>query len=68
MAELAFSRTPTFNHVAISVPAGLLDAAGQERLLRFYTDVFGWSEMPTISEPGARLVLRAYAARWGKRG
>jgi hypothetical protein len=61
MAELAFSRPPTFNHIAISVPAGLLDAHGQERLLRFYSEVFGWTEMPTLSDPGARLVLRAYS-------
>ena len=61
MAELAFSRTPSFNHVAMSVPAELLDARGQERLLRFYGEVFGWTEMPTLSEPGARLVLRAWS-------
>ncbi len=58
--EISLSRTPTFNHVAMSVPAGLLDDAGRDDLLRFYGEVFGWTEMPTLTEPGARLVLRAW--------
>ena len=51
---------PTFNHVALSVSADLLDAAGRGALLDFYGDVFGWTEMPTLSADRARLVLRAY--------
>ena len=53
---------PQFNHVAMSVPSSLLDDAGRADLLRFHEEVFGWTEMPTMTEPGRRLVLQAY--RW----
>ena len=52
--------TPTFNHVAMSVPADLLDEAHRGEILRFYDEVFGWTEMPTMTEDRVRLVLRAY--------
>ena len=55
------SRTPTFNHVAMSVPAELLDESGRGDLLRFYEEVFGWTEMPTLTEDRVRLVLRCYS-------
>src|SRR5262245_8977736 len=51
----------TFNHVAISVPASLLGAEGRASLLDFFGEVFGWTEMPTLSEDGRRLVLRAHS-------
>ena len=51
----------TFNHVAISVPAALLDADGRASLLDFFGEVFGWTEMPTLTEDGHRLVLRAHS-------
>lgn len=53
-------RKPRFNHVAMSVPGELLGATGREEILRFYDEVFGWDEMPTLTEEGRRLVLRAY--------
>ena len=53
---------PRFNHVAMSVPSSLLDDQGRADILRFHEEVFGWSEMPTMTEPGRRLVLQAY--RW----
>lgn len=49
------------NHVALSVPADLLDAAGRAELLRFHGEVFGWSEMPTLTVDRERLVLRAHS-------
>ena len=55
------SRRPTFNHVAMSVPAELLDEAGRAELLRFYEEVFGWTEMPTMTEDRVRMVLRCYS-------
>ena len=62
MAEpIHTSRTPTFNHVAMSVPAELLDEASRAELLRFYGEVFGWTEMPTLTEDRVRLVLRCYS-------
>jgi len=54
------SQAPRFNHVALSVPAAALDARGCADLLAFYGEVFGWSEMPTLRDPGKRLVLRAW--------
>ncbi|MFP8873862.1 MAG: hypothetical protein VCB42_04840, partial [Myxococcota bacterium] len=51
----------SFNHVAISVPAELLDEGGRTDLLRFYGDVFGWTEMPSMTRDGELLVLRAYS-------
>ena len=54
-------RMPTFNHVAMSVPADLLDADGRGELLRFYGEVFGWTEMPTMTQDRERLVLRVHS-------
>ena len=40
---------PRFNHIALTLPADALDAAGREAILDFYADVFGWTEMPSSS-------------------
>ena len=53
--------SPRFNHVAMSVPAGLLDDTGRAEILRFHEEVFGWKEMPTMTEPGRRLIMQAYS-------
>ncbi len=53
--------SPRFNHVAMSVPSATLDDAGLAEILGFYDEVFGWKEMPTMTEPGRRLVLQAYS-------
>lgn len=50
-----------FNHVAMSVPAELLDEGGRVEILRFYGEVFGWTEMPTLTQDRQRLVLRAHS-------
>ena len=60
MSGPAPARAPRFNHVALSVPAASLDARGREELLAFYGEVFGWTEMPTLTEDGRRFVLRAW--------
>jgi hypothetical protein len=52
---------PRFNHVAVSVPAGLLDERGRHDLVEFYSEVFGWQEYPTETIDRGRLVLGAYA-------
>ena len=54
------TRMPSLNHVAMSVPAELLDETGRAELLRFYEEVFGWTEMPSLTEDRQRLVLRVY--------
>jgi len=55
------TRMPTFNHVAMSVPAELLREQGRAEILAFYNDVFGWTEMPTLTKDGELFVLRAYS-------
>jgi hypothetical protein len=52
---------PRFNHVALTVPAELLDAAGRADLLRFHGAVFGWTEMPTMTRDRELLVLRCHS-------
>ncbi len=54
------TRAPRFNHVAMSVPAGLLDEQGRHDLVRFYDEVFGWKELPTETVDRKKLVLSAY--------
>ena len=60
MSEPGPARGPRFNHVAMSVAAALIDARGCADLLAFYGEVFGWTEMPTLTEAGKRFVLRAW--------
>jgi hypothetical protein len=52
---------PRFNHVALTVPADLLGAEGRADLLRFHQQVFGWTEMPTMTRDRELLVLRAWS-------
>lgn len=54
------ARPPRFNHVAMSVPAELLRAAGRQEIIAFYSEVFGWEELPTETIDGKQLVLMAY--------
>jgi hypothetical protein len=57
----AGTEIPHFNHVALTVPADALDAAGRADLLRFHEAVFGWTEMPTLTRDRELLVLRAWS-------
>jgi hypothetical protein len=52
---------PRFNHVALTVPADALDGTGRAALLAFYGEVFGWTEMPTMTKDRELLVLRAWS-------
>src|ERR687889_192361 len=40
-----FTKPPRFNHVAMSVPADLLDDEHRKLICEFYGDVFGWDEL-----------------------
>jgi hypothetical protein len=60
----AKKRHPRFNHVAMSLPADALDERGRADIARFYEEVFGWEELPTMTEDRKRLVLMAY--RYGQ--
>ena len=50
-------RAPRFNHVAMSLPSDMLDEANRADITRFYDEVFGWKELPTMTEDRRRLVL-----------
>lgn len=51
---------PRLNHVAMSVPADLLDETNRRDIVSFYSQVFGWQELPTETIDRQRLVLSAY--------
>lgn len=54
------TRPPRFNHVAMSVPADQLDAAGRTEILAFWGGVFGFEELPSETRDREVLVLSAY--------
>jgi hypothetical protein len=54
------TRKPRLNHVAMSLPADLLDAEGRQQIVDFYTDVFGFVELPMLTEDRRRLVLQVH--------
>jgi hypothetical protein len=56
----SFSKPPTFNHVALSLPADDLDEAGRAAIVAFYGDVLGFEEYAELTKDRAQLVLRAH--------
>jgi len=48
---------PRLNHVAISVDPSVLDDEGRSAVLRFFGDVFGWTEGDNTGESGNPLIL-----------
>jgi hypothetical protein len=48
---------PRFNHVAMSLPAELLNEENRRDLCRFWGEVFGFEEMPTMTLDRKRLIL-----------
>lgn len=59
-SQITRPRTPRFNHVAMSLPSELLTPESRAEITRFYRDVFGWEELPQMTEDGHRLVLSCY--------
>jgi hypothetical protein len=51
------SGNPRFNHVAMSVPADLLDEANRKDLCAFWSEVLGFDEMPMMTEDRHRLIF-----------
>ena len=51
---------PRLNHVAMSVPADLLDETNRRDIVAFYSEVFGWQELPTETVDRKQLILSAY--------
>jgi hypothetical protein len=60
MSTLTRPGTPRFNHVAMSMPSELLGADSRALITRFYDEVFGWKEIPQMTDDGRRLVLSCY--------
>ncbi len=56
-----FKGPTRFNHVALSVPADLLDETGRAEMTRFYGEVFGWQEHSTMTEDRKRLVMGVHS-------
>ena len=48
---------PRFNHVAMSMPADLLDETNRTDICRFYKEVFGFDEIDVMTEDRHRLIL-----------
>jgi hypothetical protein len=55
------TRKPRINHVAMSLPADLLDERNRADLVAFYEDVFGFVELPTMTQDRYRLVFQVHA-------
>jgi hypothetical protein len=51
------SGNPRMNHIALSVPASLLDEDHRRDIVGFWHDVLGFDEMPTMTVDGRRLIL-----------
>ena len=60
MTQTTKSRNPRFNHVAMSLSPTLLDEEHRELITHFYDEVFGWKELPMLTEDKHRLVLSCY--------
>ena len=58
------TKAPTLNHVAITMDPALLDDAGRADLLRFFGEVFGWTEGDNTGEAGNPLIL--YTGAFGQ--
>jgi hypothetical protein len=48
---------PRFNHVAMSAPSEFLEGSAAQDLCRFFDEVLGFSELPTMTIPGKRLIF-----------
>ncbi len=48
---------PHFNHVAMSLPADLLDEQNRGDICRFWSEVFGFDEIEVMTEDRRRLIL-----------
>ena len=61
MSLTGFKGPARFNHVAMSVPADLLDAEGRAAIAGFYGEVFGWREHPTMTKDREMLVMGVHS-------
>jgi len=56
-SELFPAGIPRLNHVAMSLPAHRLGAAGRAEILDFYGDCFGWTEIEEQTKDEVILVM-----------
>ena len=57
----ALTSIPRFNHVALTVASEMLSGETGTALKRFYGEVFGWGEMPSMGKEGELIVLRVHS-------
>ncbi|MCZ7531367.1 MAG: hypothetical protein M5U31_14145 [Acidimicrobiia bacterium] len=60
MSSTTPTRHPRFNHVAMSLPADMLDEEHRGLIVDFYGSVFGFEELSTMTRNRERLILSAY--------
>ncbi len=60
MAGPAFTRTPHFNHVAMSLSPALLDEEHRKLRADFYGDVFGFYDLPMMTVDRKRQVFSVH--------
>jgi hypothetical protein len=48
---------PRFNHVAMSLPADMLDVTNRTEVCRFFDEVLGFTEMEVMTEDRRRLIM-----------
>ncbi|MGO9341922.1 MAG: hypothetical protein ACLP6E_05295 [Acidimicrobiales bacterium] len=51
------SGNPRFNHVAMSLPAEMLDESNRGDLCRYFKEVLGFDEMPTMTIDHKRMIM-----------
>jgi len=51
------SGSPKMNHVAMSLPAELLNDANRKDIARFWEEVFGFTELEQMTIPDEKLIL-----------
>jgi hypothetical protein len=51
------SGNPRFNHVAMSLPEELLDEVNRKDLCRYFAEVLGFDEMPTMTIDKKRMIM-----------
>ena len=54
------ARKPRLNHVAMSLSPDVLDEENRRLITDFYADVFGFVELPMLTEDRRRLVLQVH--------
>ena len=59
--ETEFRGPDQINHVALSVPAGLLGEQGRSDLASFFSEVFGWPELEMMTLDGHRMIFSVHS-------